>query len=309
MFIGVAGFAVHLTVRIKDLGGTSKLAKQKSTTAFLSTVLLMNLCDFLRLFLTSTIGMSNLEWIYVAENVLEVAVVYTVIFMEKEYLGKSMPKFSKAFFALVAMLILYLDVMHDWGGNEKDKTYFVLMILINLPPIIMLATESVLFCKETESPEKRRTNGYIGDFTGLCVFLCVICTMSNADQQMRHRFFLHSEEIYEVIWLIFNVTTYAFIWKTINNEDPVALIKQISLEEKLTTLKRDCKLSDREVEIARFIYEGKNNKDIASAMYLSPNTIKVHASNLYRKIGAENRVQAVQIMAGEMEPAKNDKLK
>ena len=36
-------------------------------------------------------------------------------------------------------------------------------------------------------------------------------------------------------------------------------------------------------------------------MYLSPNTVKVHASNLYRKIGAENRVQAIQIMAGEKE--------
>jgi DNA-binding NarL/FixJ family response regulator len=34
-------------------------------------------------------------------------------------------------------------------------------------------------------------------------------------------------------------------------------------------------------------------------MYLSPNTVKVHASNLYRKLGVANRVQAVRALTGE----------
>ena len=45
--------------------------------------------------------------------------------------------------------------------------------------------------------------------------------------------------------------------------------------------------------------QGKNNKEIAAILYLSPNTIKVHASNLYRKLGAANRVQAMQVLMGE----------
>ena len=58
-------------------------------------------------------------------------------------------------------------------------------------------------------------------------------------------------------------------------------------------------LSQREREIAELIYQGKNNKEIAAILYLSPNTIKVHASNLYRKLGAANRVQASQVLRGE----------
>ena len=40
----------------------------------------------------------------------------------------------------------------------------------------------------------------------------------------------------------------------------------------------------------------------AELLYLSPNTVKVHASNLYRKLGVSNRVQAVQILSGKRPP-------
>ena len=41
---------------------------------------------------------------------------------------------------------------------------------------------------------------------------------------------------------------------------------------------------------------------MAALLYLSPNTVKVHASNLYRKLGVSNRVQAVQILSGKRSP-------
>ena len=68
-------------------------------------------------------------------------------------------------------------------------------------------------------------------------------------------------------------------------------------------LSKVCGLSERESEIAKLIFEGKNNKEMAELLYLSPNTVKVHASNLYRKLGASNRVQAVQILGGKRPPA------
>ena len=58
-------------------------------------------------------------------------------------------------------------------------------------------------------------------------------------------------------------------------------------------------LSAREREIAELIFEGRHNKEIAAMLYLSPNTVKVHASNLYRKLGAVNRVQAAAVLRGE----------
>ena len=76
----------------------------------------------------------------------------------------------------------------------------------------------------------------------------------------------------------------------------------LSEEEQLRQVSEVYCLSEREREIAQLIIEGKNNKEMAELLYLSPNTVKVHASNLYRKLGVSNRVQAVQILSGKRPP-------
>lgn len=55
------------------------------------------------------------------------------------------------------------------------------------------------------------------------------------------------------------------------------------------------KLSRREGEILALLVEGRTNKEIAIALDLQEITIKVHLRNVYRKIGAANRAQAVRI--------------
>jgi LuxR family maltose regulon positive regulatory protein len=52
-------------------------------------------------------------------------------------------------------------------------------------------------------------------------------------------------------------------------------------------------LSDRELEVLQFIAEGLTNKEIAARLYLSPGTVKVHAHNIYGKLGVSGRTQAV----------------
>lgn len=55
------------------------------------------------------------------------------------------------------------------------------------------------------------------------------------------------------------------------------------------------KLSRREAEILVLLVDGRTNKEIAIALDLQEITIKVHLRNVYRKIGAANRAQAVRI--------------
>jgi DNA-binding NarL/FixJ family response regulator len=51
-------------------------------------------------------------------------------------------------------------------------------------------------------------------------------------------------------------------------------------------------LSKREIEILRLMAEGKENKEIAQDLYISPQTVKNHISNILRKLQIENRIQA-----------------
>ena len=54
-------------------------------------------------------------------------------------------------------------------------------------------------------------------------------------------------------------------------------------------------LSARERQILGYLIEGQTNKEIARRLELQEITIKIHLRNVYRKIGAINRAQAVRI--------------
>jgi DNA-binding NarL/FixJ family response regulator len=51
-------------------------------------------------------------------------------------------------------------------------------------------------------------------------------------------------------------------------------------------------LTDREVEVLALVAEGYSNAEIAGRLWVTPQTVKFHLSNIYRKLGVSNRTQA-----------------
>ena len=51
-------------------------------------------------------------------------------------------------------------------------------------------------------------------------------------------------------------------------------------------------LSKREIQILRLVADGKENKEIAQELFISPQTVKNHISNILAKLQIENRIQA-----------------
>src|SRR4051812_15197957 len=54
-------------------------------------------------------------------------------------------------------------------------------------------------------------------------------------------------------------------------------------------------LTPRELEILALIAEGLSTREIAERIYVSENTVKTHSANLFSKLNARRRTQAVQI--------------
>jgi LuxR family maltose regulon positive regulatory protein len=52
-------------------------------------------------------------------------------------------------------------------------------------------------------------------------------------------------------------------------------------------------LSGRELEVLQLVASGKSNRRIASELFVSVGTVKTHLNNLYRKLDARSRTQAV----------------
>jgi DNA-binding NarL/FixJ family response regulator len=53
-----------------------------------------------------------------------------------------------------------------------------------------------------------------------------------------------------------------------------------------------CRLSPREVEVLKWLSEGKTNKEIATVLELSPRTVQKHLEHIYQKLGVETRTAA-----------------
>ncbi len=60
-------------------------------------------------------------------------------------------------------------------------------------------------------------------------------------------------------------------------------------KEKLAMLK----ISDREYEVLQKLSEGLSNQDIAEKLFISENTVKTHVANIFGKLNAKRRTEAI----------------
>lgn len=67
---------------------------------------------------------------------------------------------------------------------------------------------------------------------------------------------------------------------TLNHPSPTSLVEP---------------LSERELEVLHLLAEGLTNIQIAARLVISPGTVKAHTANIFRKLDAANRTQAVAI--------------
>jgi DNA-binding NarL/FixJ family response regulator len=54
-------------------------------------------------------------------------------------------------------------------------------------------------------------------------------------------------------------------------------------------------MSAREIEVLRLIAQGRSNKEIASELGIVEGTVKAHVTNIFAKLGAADRTQAITI--------------
>jgi NarL family two-component system response regulator LiaR len=119
--------------------------------------------------------------------------------------------------------------------------------------------------------------------------------------ELRFVIFEHSFEIYAgAIALIF---TGLGIWlaqkltkpkvKTVMVEKEVVINTgpEFLLNEKVL---EDLRISRRELEVLQLMAQGLSNQEIAERLFVSLNTVKTHSSNLFIKLEAERRTQAIE---------------
>lgn len=55
------------------------------------------------------------------------------------------------------------------------------------------------------------------------------------------------------------------------------------------------KLSEREIDVLKCVADGSSNKEVATHLSISPYTVKTHLRNIYTKLGAGSRTEAIRV--------------
>jgi LuxR family maltose regulon positive regulatory protein len=87
------------------------------------------------------------------------------------------------------------------------------------------------------------------------------------------------------------------IQATTNTKIPKKLIDKLKLaiekREKLKKISLEADLSARELDALKLIAEDLTNQEIADKLFISLNTVKTHAKNIFLKLEVDSRIQAV----------------
>jgi len=59
------------------------------------------------------------------------------------------------------------------------------------------------------------------------------------------------------------------------------------------------RLTDRELEVLRYVAQGLNNREIAKQLFISENTVKNHVRNILEKLQLHSRMEAVMYAVRE----------
>jgi DNA-binding CsgD family transcriptional regulator len=86
------------------------------------------------------------------------------------------------------------------------------------------------------------------------------------------------------VYLVWNILSYFLIGKSLVESDPGLGLR---VDDNFCA---KYNLTDREKVIAAHITEGKFNKEIAATLHISPNTVKNHIYNLFKKVGVQSRI-------------------
>lgn len=100
----------------------------------------------------------------------------------------------------------------------------------------------------------------------------------------------------------------AYMVKTVAKDELIAAVRSVSrgdgnvlLSVSRTTIERLDRqqpggklISERELEVLRLLAKAKSNAQIAAELYITPGTVKRHLTNIYAKLGAVSRMDAVR---------------
>ena len=95
---------------------------------------------------------------------------------------------------------------------------------------------------------------------------------------------------------VFYLNISAFVWYSRYYVKNLPSVSSIPEHDLIPVFRDNYNLSNRELDVLAMLLQGKKNKEIEEALFISPNTIRNHISALYKKMGNNSRGQLMNLV-------------
>jgi DNA-binding CsgD family transcriptional regulator len=225
---------------------------------------------------------------------------YMFIRLCRELIGKKLSRtFNLSyFFVLILIFLVYGSIIVLINVSELQEEAFALLastvkLVYGSLEVLVLGTGlSQLFIHTRQmKDEVKKRAVHTFAYLNMIAFCLSLFFLLHAHQgrmlSAAFLFIFFSRNIPPVLY-----------WKSYLRKNIVAPSLQEVEDQTLRDFFDEHKISKREEEVIGQLCEGKSNKEIGKALYISLQTVKDHIYRIYQKTDVKNRVQLINLIQG-----------
>jgi DNA-binding NarL/FixJ family response regulator len=187
--------------------------------------------------------------------------------------------------------LLSLEKQLKVVGQASDG-YEAMQRAGELAPDLIIMDVQMPGCNGVEATRSIRENGFSGSI--------LMLTVSDREDDLfaaikagANGYLLKNVEPEELIDAITHVARGEAIISPIMATKLLGEFKLVTGRKAQRTAEPETSLSEREEEILRLVAKGASNKDVASSLFITENTVKCHMRNIMGKLHLKNRYEAI----------------
>lgn len=225
-------------------------------------------------------------------------VVFRLVFIVRLTMGLvgSAVRGRRLTVVFVVSVALVYAVAYAYYASSADQDSRNLYMIIRLALKDLFVVFPVFCCSVYLLANRRGIHSSVyGLWVALTVILIVLILMFVAFFAVRPDLCRRYVDMPMIVFFLSNVAYVAFYALSFNFEgtEPANGAGEASSFEDLS---RSFGISKREYEIIVLVSDGHSYAKIGELLFISPNTVRNHVSNAYRKLGIENKIQLYKIL-------------
>ncbi len=128
----------------------------------------------------------------------------------------------------------------------------------------------------------------------IIIYAVVLAALVFLLKMLEYRLWVRELSVSHYIGIIALLFTIIGVWVGLRLSRPRRTVTESQPAADLDALLAKTGISRREYEVLDLMARGMTNQEIADKLFISLNTVKTHAANLFVKLDAKRRTQAIE---------------